>query len=60
MKAQALGWMICRVVGFAFWVASPVVFGQDNQPVIIIKPRDVCDCCDKLVDATFDLTGERL
>lgn len=60
MKAQALSWMICRLVWFGFWVASPVVFGQDNQPVIIIKPRDVCDYCDNLVDATFDLTGERL
>ncbi|WP_448216904.1 WD40 repeat domain-containing protein [Endozoicomonas sp. 2B-B] len=60
MKVQALSWMICRLVWFSFWVASPVVFGQDKQPVIIIEPWNVCDCCDNLVDATFDLTGERL
>ena len=52
--------MACRVLwaGILFTIDS--VWAQDNKPVIVITPQEVCDYCDTFVDAGFDLTGEGL
>ena len=60
MRAQTLKRKVGRFLWFGFCVTSPMVFGQDNKPVIVITPQEVCDYCDTLVDATFDLTGTKL
>ena len=50
----------CRVLWAGIVFTSCSAWTQDNKPMIVITPQDVCDYCDTLVDATFDLTGERL
>ena len=60
MRMLSLSLGVGGVLLFGLLVASPAVFGQDNSPVIVITPQEVCDYCDTLVDATFDLTGTRL
>lgn len=60
MRMPSFSRVIGRALCLGLWLSSPVVFGQDNKPVIVITPQEVCDYCDTLVDATFDLTGTRL
>ena len=60
MGMLSLSRRVGGVLLLGFLVISPAVFGQDNRPVIVITPQEVCDYCDTLVDATFDLTGTRL
>ena len=60
MRALSLNRKIRRGLWLGLLAVSSAVSGQDNQPVIVITPQEVCDYCDTLVDATFDLTGMRL
>ena len=52
--------LTCRFLWASLLFIGGSVWAQDNKPMIVITPQEVCDYCDTLVDATFDLTGERL
>ena len=60
MKRLFQGRLACQVLWANILLINGFVWAQDNKPMIVITPQEVCDYCDTLVDATFDLTGERL
>lgn len=60
MKRLLIHRLVFRFVLSEFLLVSTYIHAQDNKPVIAITSQEVCDYCDTLVDATFDLTGTKL
>ena len=50
----------CPVLWTGILITIGSAWAQNDKPMIVITPQEVCDYCDTMIDATLDLSGTRL